>query len=382
MATDREFARARHEIAEICRADTFEEERSLYSLARVVQRAVPSDGWLIRGLDPGTLLPADHGVDHRMGKVRRHKGGVFQAMSKDVCRRCWEIELLERDVNKFADLARGDTHASALQIATGGRPQRSVRYREIYKKINIHDELRASLVTGSSCWGCLTLVRQRGSDSFSPAEVGFVNDVAGHIAAAFRGSARRLPPEAPRFAPMTLLLDGANRIQGITGEAEEWLQDLNTVEPGRDKLRPVGADNSVPVVVTLVAARARARATGRLGEPPFVRVQTKRKRWAEVHGAVLTGHRSAERCVAVTIHPVGQSEVSQFLFEAYGLTERERDVTSCLARGFSTKEVADSLDLSSHTVRDHVKTVFGKVGARSRGELMARIFWECANKIV
>ncbi|PYR29221.1 MAG: hypothetical protein DMF92_12395 [Acidobacteria bacterium] len=33
-------------------------------------------------------------------------------------------------------------------------------------------------------------------------------------------------------------------------------------------------------------------------------------------------------------------------------------------------------------MRDHVKTVFGKVGARSRGELMARIFWECANKTV
>jgi DNA-binding CsgD family transcriptional regulator len=111
-------------------------------------------------------------------------------------------------------------------------------------------------------------------------------------------------------------------------------------------------------------------------------VQTKRKRWAEVHGAILTSRDSAERCVAVTIHPVGQSDVSQFLIEAYALTERERDVTSCLARGFSTKQVAVSLDLSRHTVRDHVKTIFGKVGARSRGELMARIFWDCAYKSV
>ncbi|HWD46022.1 MAG TPA: LuxR family transcriptional regulator, partial [Actinomycetota bacterium] len=30
--------------------------------------------------------------------------------------------------------------------------------------------------------------------------------------------------------------------------------------------------------------------------------------------------------------------------------------------------------LSAHTVRDHVKAVFAKVGVSSRGELVARLF--------
>ncbi|HEX4867163.1 MAG TPA: LuxR C-terminal-related transcriptional regulator [Acidimicrobiales bacterium] len=42
----------------------------------------------------------------------------------------------------------------------------------------------------------------------------------------------------------------------------------------------------------------------------------------------------------------------------------------------STAETAAALFLSPHTVRDHVKTVFEKVGVSSRNELVARLFGE------
>nr|WP_241004385.1 helix-turn-helix transcriptional regulator [Conexibacter sp. SYSU D00693] len=62
--------------------------------------------------------------------------------------------------------------------------------------------------------------------------------------------------------------------------------------------------------------------------------------------------------------------------EAYGLTERELDVTRAIARGLGTGEVAAQLGVSPHTVRDHVKSVFEKVGVCSRGELVAKVFAE------
>ncbi len=62
--------------------------------------------------------------------------------------------------------------------------------------------------------------------------------------------------------------------------------------------------------------------------------------------------------------------------ECYGLTPRERDVLRGVARGLSTTEIAGELYLSTHTVRDHLKSVFDKVGVSSRGELVAKLFAE------
>ena len=49
-------------------------------------------------------------------------------------------------------------------------------------------------------------------------------------------------------------------------------------------------------------------------------------------------------------------------------------MTRRIARGMGTSEIAGELFLSPHTVRDHVKAIFEKVGVRSRGELVATVF--------
>jgi two-component system, NarL family, nitrate/nitrite response regulator NarL len=51
-----------------------------------------------------------------------------------------------------------------------------------------------------------------------------------------------------------------------------------------------------------------------------------------------------------------------------GLTERELDVLRCLAEGRSTVEISELLYLSHHTVRNHVRNILGKLGARSQLE--------------
>ena len=52
------------------------------------------------------------------------------------------------------------------------------------------------------------------------------------------------------------------------------------------------------------------------------------------------------------------------------------DYTRLVARGIGTDEIAGRLFLSRHTVRDHLKAIFEKVGVSSRGELTSKLFAE------
>jgi DNA-binding CsgD family transcriptional regulator len=44
-----------------------------------------------------------------------------------------------------------------------------------------------------------------------------------------------------------------------------------------------------------------------------------------------------------------------------------------LVRGLSTSDLSSQLHISEHTVQDHLKSIFDKVGVRSRRELLAAL---------
>lgn len=62
-------------------------------------------------------------------------------------------------------------------------------------------------------------------------------------------------------------------------------------------------------------------------------------------------------------------------FENFGdslLTQRERETTQLLLRGFSTKAIARSLDIAPGTVMVHKRNLFAKLGITSQYELFSR----------
>jgi DNA-binding NarL/FixJ family response regulator len=48
------------------------------------------------------------------------------------------------------------------------------------------------------------------------------------------------------------------------------------------------------------------------------------------------------------------------------LTSREVDVLKLVAAGLTNREIADRLGLSSRTIDAHLRSVFAKIGVRSR----------------
>jgi DNA-binding CsgD family transcriptional regulator len=95
--------------------------------------------------------------------------------------------------------------------------------------------------------------------------------------------------------------------------------------------------------------------------------------WVVLHGASL-GSGPARR-IAVIVEPAHPARIYPLLMAAYGLTERERDVTRLILQGNSTVEIAERLVVSTHTVQQHLKSIFDKTGVRSRWDLIGKVFF-------
>ncbi len=114
---------------------------------------------------------------------------------------------------------------------------------------------------------------------------------------------------------------------------------------------------------------------GQAGGVSTARVPMTNGRWAVVQGAV-TGTSSDSR-VTVIIQPAHPDRIAPLLMSIYGLTVREQEVTQRVMRGNSTTELAKALGVSPTTVQQHLKSIFEKTDANSRGELVAKVYFDC-----
>lgn len=79
----------------------------------------------------------------------------------------------------------------------------------------------------------------------------------------------------------------------------------------------------------------------------------------------------AQRYHAVPLEPGDRKDTGHHIDK---LTLREREVLTLLARGLSTKEIAEALSISMSTVRNHIQNIFDKLGVHSRPEAIVHAF--------
>jgi DNA-binding CsgD family transcriptional regulator len=57
----------------------------------------------------------------------------------------------------------------------------------------------------------------------------------------------------------------------------------------------------------------------------------------------------------------------------FQLSKREAEVLNLIGLGFTNKKIAESLYISEHTVKDHIKNLMKKLSTTSRGEVVASL---------
>ena len=287
----------------------------LAGVAARVAPVVPYDTGVWFATDPATLLFTEAWVD---------------GFDASACVPWFHHELTVDDVNLFRHLAgrRGAAVLSRTCTDLSGSP----RWRKFMRPLGLDPEVRFTADDPSGTWGAVELHREAGAPDFDEAEAALLTALGPVIAAGLRRVAvqRSALDGAEVEGPGLLLVAPDGALSPGTAAGEAWLSLLVSTVP-----------HSRPSALMCLVALA---------------------------------HAPADRPRRLRVRAAGPGDVAEMLARGHGLTPREREVALGLARGESTGELAARLFLSPHTVRDHLKAAFRKVGVASRAELVAHLF--------
>ena len=324
--------------------------------AAPLRRAVPYNAGCWKTVDPRTLLYTSFGIeDGRTGTLAAARWRFI------------DNELLEPDYGKYHELARRRVPVSTPHCDTHGEPGRSPRYRSLHRSLGFGAELRGVFRAGGASWGQIALLRDENQPDFSDPEVVFVTRIGAHLGHGLREALLREAAAArPQCAPGVIVLGQDGSFRSITDQARFWLDQFPS-----DR----GTGLELPVAVHAVAKRALAAHLGPV-VPPRASMRLASGQWLTVHAAPLHAGGTSADAVAVTLAPATVAELEPLRLALHGLTPREREVAQRLARGASNEEIARALWISHHTVKDHAKAVYAKLGVGGRAELTAKLFHE------
>ena len=162
-----------------------------------------------------------------------------------------------------------------------------------------------------------------------------------------------LPQETPNVVLMDIHLPGMSGI--------ECVRQLKALLPATQFVMLTVYEDSEHIFNALMA-----------GASGYLLKQTPREELFAALRDVHAGGSPMTSIIARKVVGAFQRMGSQRSAETDELAPREREVLELLARGYSYKEIAESLHLSVPTVSTYIRRVYEKLHVRSRGQAVAK----------
>lgn len=213
-----------------------------------------------------------------------------------------------------------------------------------------------------------------------PADPGPDADVLGALAVEHARAAaalRRLPDEGvdarPGSAIGWIVISHRGRVLADNGSGIRAIADLIELDPAQ-RLKWRRHSNALlvaaaarrallvggQVAVRLERGRNEASLYGLAGPPSLWPALTRGLAATDLAGAVCLVFPSTDQ----------DDRLSNLLRGSFGLTEAETRLAQRLSDGLSLRQIADEFAVSPHTVRNHLRAVFDKVGVQRQGDLI------------
>ena len=256
------------------------------------------------------------------------------------------------------------TGLEARVALLGAQRDNSLVWRDMLAGYGVQDVASVVFRDRFGCWAFLDLWRIGPGRPFTDADADLLAGIAAPITEALRRCQARtfdgVPVPPDRTGPVVLMLSSDLEVRAQTQETDRYLRAL--VPPDHER-RPIpsGAYN--------VAAQLLAVEAGVDDHPPWARVHLAGGVWLTLRAARIG---DTQPDIAVTIETASPAERTDVFARALGLSAREAELLGHLVAGANTRDIAQRMFVSEHTVQDHLKSIFTKSGTRNRRTLLAR----------
>jgi DNA-binding CsgD family transcriptional regulator len=237
---------------------------------------------------------------------------------------------------------------------------------QILRPAGLRYDVQVACTAGGWSWGHLCLRRTERAGPFAPHDVRFLAALAPHLTCGLRAAGSRAALAAtPGTTTGVVVLGPDGRVELANGVAERLFR------------QPVsGTRHSFLSGVNIVAARLERALDGdHEGDLPELMITDEASRATyRVRAERVLGADGRARGLVLIEPATSPSETHQVRALArYGLTRRECEVAVAVVRGGTVAQIATELVVSAHTVADHLRKVYDKLGVGSRQQLAMRL---------
>lgn len=288
---------------------------------------------------------------------------------------------LRRELYSYLDQRADRRVLSLLSETTGGYLEKDPLYRDFLRSEGFKHEVKISFVAGHYYWGGFCAIRGNDVRDFGEVELAFLRHLVKPVGEALRTAmvwqlAHARTPDDTLPDAGVILLDTSHRVLFRTDGISSILKDIAAPDhhSADGRLDKMGALLPASIHGTYGHLRAvRDHMWDCVSPSVTVRGLT---RWWTITATVPEPEMPKDVAAVLIIARAHPGDTANVLLAAYDLTPREEEIVRLVRLGLSTVAIARRIYVSTYTVQDHLKSIFTKVGVRTRGELMAVIFRE------
>ncbi|MCK0471771.1 helix-turn-helix transcriptional regulator [Halalkalibacter sp. APA_J-10(15)] len=296
-------------------------------------------------------------------------GAVIDKLIEPIHSYILENEHRGFDYNHYFQLVDSPPHIATLHDATNGDLPLSHRYTHILAPTGILDELRAALIDQGKCWGYLTLFRSEHQSAFSKEEQHVISNLLPILTKAVKRLTIQssFSPFTPQSEEAIMIFSDTFELLSANEAAHALLNSLREQEQLKEGLLP----RPIETLCSKIKANSSTKGDQKC-QQQSVSIPTAHGQLLSLYATQLTGEKVSKQYAVISQHTKPFERLSYTLLY-YGLTKREIQIVDQIVNGHTTKQIASHLYISTHTVQDHLKSIFAKLNVHSRRELLSML---------